>query len=300
MIGEPMAGHTGVILSVLFSPDNKYLATCSKDMTIRLWRIPSTHAIGEAGHEGAVYCAIFSSDNKRLASCSQDKTVRIWDIDLDENEGSVIRLARVLKGHDRAVRRITFSPDSKRLASCSEDNDVVLWDVGTGKMIRKLNRTSSIVFPPDNHHLVPSIIFSPDSNQLVSCSHDGTTHIWNARTSESINDGRIIHSTPNNSTALSPNSCLPVGPIKHCAICDVWQWDSVDAGQPTVSTSPLIVPVWVGDGWLHVNKQKTLWIPLLYRGGVVQMFMKDGNLTVCIGCNTGSVVYIRLPWPMPT
>ena len=330
VVGEPMAGHTGLILSVIFSPDNERLATRSEDQTIRLWDIPTTRVIGEAlGHAGAIYSAVFSSDSKLLASCSRDRAVQIWDIDLARG-GSRRYL---LSSHEGATYHLAFSPESTYLAGCSTDNTVRLWNVCKGQEIAALHHKApinSVVFSPDPNNCylascsedgsvevwavsttpttitankigktmrghaasVYSVIFSPSGKRLASCSHDKTIRIWNAETATAIDGGRIAHSTWIDYVTFSSDSSLT-----SCAIGEAYRWEESVGGGGIVDGGSPIVPVEVRENWLLVHGQKTLWIPLLYRGGAVQSIMQGNKVTVCIGCNTGSVVYVRLPTP---
>jgi len=80
--GQPLIGHTGYINTIIFSPDEKMLATASDDKTIKLWDIYNARLILTLkGHTGRVFGLAFSSDGKKLASTSDDGTVRVWNID---------------------------------------------------------------------------------------------------------------------------------------------------------------------------------------------------------------------------
>jgi WD40 repeat protein len=119
--------HSNRVIKVVFSPDGKLLASCSRDTTIRLWD-PETGACQKTleGHTHRVTEVLFSPDDKTLASASDDKTIRLWDLATGECQ-------QVLEGHTDWVRAVVFSPDGKTLVSALDDKTIRLWDLATGE-----------------------------------------------------------------------------------------------------------------------------------------------------------------------
>lgn len=74
--------HTRAINKICFTYKKPYyLATCSSDLTIKIWDEKFNHIRTLNGHEHTVSSIQFSPvDNSILYSVSRDKNIRVWDI----------------------------------------------------------------------------------------------------------------------------------------------------------------------------------------------------------------------------
>jgi WD40 repeat protein len=74
-------GHARDVISVVFSPDGRLLASGSEDGTIKLWRVADGSLVRTlTGHTNDVNSVSFSPDGRLLASGSEDNTIKLWRV----------------------------------------------------------------------------------------------------------------------------------------------------------------------------------------------------------------------------
>jgi TIR domain/WD domain, G-beta repeat len=166
-----LAGHTGTVIAVVFSPDGTSVLTGSTDNTARLWDAATGKMVATlAGHTGLVFAVAFSPNGGRVLTGSDDKTARLWD-------AATGKLVATLEGHTSRVTTVAFSPDGTSVLTGSDDNTARLWDAATGKTVAKLE---------GHKDGISAVAFSPDGTRVLTGSDDNTARLWDAATGKTV------------------------------------------------------------------------------------------------------------------
>jgi platelet-activating factor acetylhydrolase IB subunit alpha len=83
----------------------EFMATGSRDKTIKLWDARGVCLMTLVGHDNWVRALVFHPGGKYLLSVSDDKTLRCWDL---SQEGKCVRTLQ--DTHDRFVTCLKWAP----------------------------------------------------------------------------------------------------------------------------------------------------------------------------------------------
>lgn len=119
-----LRGHNSDVLDLSWSPDRKYLASCSVDNTIVIWNaknLPHKTSVID-GHHGLVKGLAWDPVGKFIASQSDDRSIRIWRTN-DWKEAKAITEPFQKCSGTTHVLRLSWSPDGKYIVSAHSLNN---------------------------------------------------------------------------------------------------------------------------------------------------------------------------------
>lgn len=118
-----LAGHTGAVSCLEFSPDGNFIASGSADQRVLLWDLRiGRSVVSFPGHEDMVLSVSFSPDGSTLLSGSSDRSARMWRTD-----GTPVA---VLADHESVAPMVSataFNPARPVMATGDSDGVVRTW-----------------------------------------------------------------------------------------------------------------------------------------------------------------------------
>ncbi|XP_073141362.1 uncharacterized protein [Henckelia pumila] len=160
--GQQINAHNGLIWTMKFSSDGKFLASGGEDGVICIWRVSAVDSSCKT-----VNCD-FGRQGSMDRSCHQRKTVCHTHVIPEKIFHIEEEPLQKLKGHSGEILDLAWSP-SNHLLSASTDKTVRLWKVGSDECLG--------VFHHCNY--VTCVQFNPvDESCFISGSIDGKVRIW--------------------------------------------------------------------------------------------------------------------------
>ncbi len=246
---QMLEGHKDSVLSVVWSPDNQYLASGARDGTIIIWGGATGDKLLDLdGYTGVVRNIVWSSDGNRLTSTGcqeQNGSCEEWEIIVwDVNTGTQLQILANFEGD---ITELEWSLDSSRLAiaGCQK------WDIVNCVKggIAVLDFANGTKFPTLTGHssAIIDVAWSPDGNRLVSVSPYDIPIVWH------INTGRNLQKLVGHSGEISSMTWSPNGKLLASVSLDdtIILWDTaIGTELQTISehSSEIYNLLWSPDG----------------------------------------------------
>jgi WD40 repeat protein len=232
-----LAGHTGWVGGLAWSPDGKRLATAGADRTIRLWDASTGKETKRLGADALQFDSgrLAWDGNPQRLSLTTPRSVTVWD----PATGKVTKTLH-LSG--------LLSPDGRRFLIPS-GSDWVISDADTGQRLTALR-------PFINREMGDLPAWSPDGRRIAAGGRNGTVRIWTAAP-------KAVRLFPAGTATWSPDSRRIVLLDREMAIAS---WD-VFTQKQTVHlpglNSGLLFAAWRPDGrrvaTAHADGRIKLW-----------------------------------------
>ncbi|KAJ1863412.1 U3 snoRNP protein [Coemansia sp. RSA 989] len=145
---DVLSGHEGPISGLAFRPDGLSLASCSWDMTVRLWDVFDRSKIVERlDHNHEVLAIAYRPDSKELCASTLDGQIHFWDVLKASPTGTIEGrrdIAGGRKANDRQTAENSTSGKCFNSLCYSADGTAVLGG-GNSKYVCLYDRQSNIL-----------------------------------------------------------------------------------------------------------------------------------------------------------
>uniref|UniRef100_F6YRU1 Apoptotic peptidase activating factor 1 n=1 Tax=Macaca mulatta TaxID=9544 RepID=F6YRU1_MACMU len=174
-----MFGHTNSVNHCRFSPDDKLLASCSADGTLKIWDVTSANERKsfnvkqfflnsedpQEDMEVIVKCCSWFADGARIMVAAKNK-IFLFDI---HTSGL---LGEIHTGHHSTIQYCDFSPQNHLAVVALSQYCVELWNIDSCSKVADCRGHLSWVH---------GVKFSPDGSSFLTSSDDQTIRLWETK-----------------------------------------------------------------------------------------------------------------------
>ncbi|CAD6195339.1 unnamed protein product [Caenorhabditis auriculariae] len=127
-IGGSLSGHKRSVGDVKFARNSHKLASCSGDMTIKVWSVPDKTCLQTlVGHPSAVFRIIFLNNDFQILSADSGGILKIWTLKNGECEAS-------FDAHTDKIWSLDTNSEESEFVTAGSDGRIAIWkDVTTEK-----------------------------------------------------------------------------------------------------------------------------------------------------------------------
>eukprot|EP00792_Barthelona_sp_PAP020_P007830 TRINITY_DN3171_c3_g9_i1.p1 TRINITY_DN3171_c3_g9~~TRINITY_DN3171_c3_g9_i1.p1 ORF type:complete len:396 (+),score=91.39 TRINITY_DN3171_c3_g9_i1:40-1227(+) len=129
--------HSSYIYDISFSENGEFLATCSYDRSIIIYRVGDFSTIRRFENNGVISCICFSNCSKYIYFGDNCGLVRKISVD----NTNVVSEKEV---HETWICRLKFSADGKYLLSGSDDNWAKLFNADSFTIVQRFNHSANV------------------------------------------------------------------------------------------------------------------------------------------------------------
>ena len=176
-----LRGHTKNILQIEFSHSGEFVASSSRDGTVRLWTTATGESLATiAGDRDSDLTHVsWSSDDRRLAITYRRK--KIWRLTVWDVPGQRPIIDQQFQG----ISLLEFSPDGRTFLMLDQQLKLHIWDVDSKQLTHTLTPglTSTEPF---------TVSFVADGQRILTASEGKATQLWDVGT------GKLIDTYPAN------------------------------------------------------------------------------------------------------
>jgi WD40 repeat protein/basic membrane lipoprotein Med (substrate-binding protein (PBP1-ABC) superfamily) len=161
-----LRGHTSGVYGSSFSPDGRWVATASRDATVKIWDPQTGELIRTLeGHQAEVTSAVFHPSGSWLASTGRDHTTYLWNLETGEDIWS-------FTDQNSFASVLDFNIDGSQVGIVLWDGRIIILDISNGQEIHKIQANPYIIW----------IEYSPDGSLIAVVDVNGVVQFFDAKT----------------------------------------------------------------------------------------------------------------------